>query len=414
MARLDERLVIYDQNALGEFSQECFGLYPLSPWDVSVIMSSIRFASWNARWLDGNGVRISSEDFQDNLTLIESLERRLMSNCLDDLVDVMQDIRDTLSAGNQIANNCCGSSGPTFVIDGENTWYGTEIPLIPPTTFGGTGEFDNEASYLAQRCLAANNIVAGLVLTLNGFSVYTLASLIAGGAIVAFFVGGPPLSIFIILAGLGFAFGGFYTIAQYVDSHRYDLVCMLYTNDTYAAWVAALEDWVHDLTISLSLEFIEIELTEIFKQMVNTDTFNTMFTPLGLPPVADAVDCSACGEGAIFFFGVECGYQTLGEILSGDYTGSSVTIGSQELDWSCDPETPVQAIEIKPTGAGLEFVSITSSVPIYYWSTPGSSPWPYQQSGLPPTGVTFSDGIIMVRQSDNTTPFSITCEMEVS
>jgi len=212
------------------------------------------------------------------------------------------DLTASLEAIAQAITNksvCCGGGSPGYVSDGAGgVWYGSEPPLDVPTTFGGEGDaFETETEFNAHRCLAANNIASGLILSLNFWSVLDLVGLTAGGLIVAFFVSNPPVALFIALA---IAAGGFVilaTISDYIDANRQELVCLIYNSDTYGEFLTAIDEFIDSLVISLDIGPLSVPLTELIHAALSTDVFNQAFSAVGLPPVADAVDCSVCGEG---------------------------------------------------------------------------------------------------------------------
>jgi hypothetical protein len=59
-----------------QYSEICFRLYPLSDRMVALMMSCLRYAEWDARWVE--------RDIDTGL--VSDTERVLMSLCLDDLV----------------------------------------------------------------------------------------------------------------------------------------------------------------------------------------------------------------------------------------------------------------------------------------------------------------------------------------
>lgn len=298
-----ERVVTLDWDELQNFSETVCELVPLSQRDVSVLVSCLRVAHWVARWFAGDKLLRDLgrfTDIEDALTYIEQLEGKLlMTGCLEGLISVMGEIRDALKA----SAACCQSTtnGVRMVDLGEGELvYGTQQPLEPPTSFGGEGEFENEEAYEAHRCNAANNIVSGLILSLNSWSALSLASLLVGSIVVGIFVANPPLGVLLALAAAGFAYGVLLTISNYIADNRQGWVCAIYNAEDYQGFLASVDSKISDLVIALDIGAFEVEVTELIHSTLDTDTFNKMFTPIGLPEVQDAIDCSECAEECTF------------------------------------------------------------------------------------------------------------------
>lgn len=234
------------------------------------------------------------QEFEPVKEAIEAfLEETTIMKC-DDLLSSLQAIAASIRA-----SSCCApGNGAGYVVDDGNIYYGTEAPLDRPTSFGGPAdEFETEEEFLSHLCSAANNIVSGLILSLNGWSVLTLANLVAGGLVTAIFVANPPLGIFIALAALAFAFVTFATIASYIDTHREDWVCAIYNSDSYSNLLVRVDELVDTMVLDLDIGPFEVPLTDLIHAMISTDIINKAFTNIGLPPVIDAVDCSGCPVG---------------------------------------------------------------------------------------------------------------------
>jgi hypothetical protein len=58
MARLNERVVTFDYDALQEYDNDCNGLYCLTDRDVAIIVSCLRFTFWEARWVNSEGKKL--------------------------------------------------------------------------------------------------------------------------------------------------------------------------------------------------------------------------------------------------------------------------------------------------------------------------------------------------------------------
>jgi hypothetical protein len=302
MSQLVERITTYDYDELWDnFSDTVCELVPLSQRDISILLSSMRGAHWSARWYAGEYKlrdigRLS--DYQDAVDYVENLERKLlMTGCLEGLITALENISDVIKK-----SSCCFESGAGGQFIDDDFYYGEETPLDEPTSFGVGEEFATEAEYEAHKCEAANFIVNGLIGSLNGMSILTLSSLIAG-SVAAAVVGVailtvPPVAVLVALAATGMLFGALSTIAGAIEDNRTDLVCLLYASTTaveaYDNLRAALED------LSVDLGFVEVEVGAISNLIMNLcpiDTLNNLFRSVGLPEIpGDTVDCdAACG-----------------------------------------------------------------------------------------------------------------------
>ena len=224
-----------------------------------------------------------------------------------DLVTALNNINATIK--NQA---CCGTAGSGQVIN-DQFYYGSETPLIAPTTFGGSEDaFASEVAYNDHRCSAANAIVDGLIYGLGSWSLLTLGALTAGAIAVglaAIFLT-PPVAAFLALAAEGIAFGVLATIANAIDDDREDLVCLLYNSETATSAYDNLNGYIDDLVVDLG--FVEIEvslLVALVMQFAPIDTMNALYGAVGLPTVADPIDCDDCAGCDLYdtSFGTEIG-----------------------------------------------------------------------------------------------------------
>lgn len=218
----------------------------------------------------------------------------LVSTC--DQMDVGRLITalNGIAASIRAASCCAPGNGIGYVdVDGE-LYYGTEQPIEKPTTFGEGEEFPSEAAFSTHLCNAANNIVSGLILSLNNWSVLTVASLVAGGLIIAFFVATPPVALFLAMGALGFAFALFAAAADYISEHREEWVCAIYSATNYSDMLVRIDSLVNDLVIELDVGPFSVQLTDLIHAMINTDTLNKAYTNVNLPAPIGAVSCDEC------------------------------------------------------------------------------------------------------------------------
>jgi len=318
---LDDKKAYFDFDAIfSEFSgNECQPVL-LSQRDISILVSLLKAALWDSRWTDSSGRRLREigrlPDLEIAKTFVEGLEARLIMGCTQ-WVDALNGIASAITN----KPTCCGVSGPGYVSDGSGgVWYGSEEPLTAPVTFGGENDqFATVEEFEAHRCLAANNIASGLILTLNFWSVLDLIGLTAGGLITAFFVSNPPVALFVALFVAAGSFVILATISDYIDTHRQELVCAIYGSETYGDFLAAIDQFISDLVVNLDIGPLGIPLIELIHAALSTDVFNTLFAAVGLPPVTDAVDCATCTETYDCPIEVTLGYGDPEE--GGDFTG---------------------------------------------------------------------------------------------
>jgi hypothetical protein len=285
----------------GFADDQCY-IVSLSQRDISVILSCLRFTAWPSRWFD-DGTRLLRDvgrlsDLETALTYSENLKARIIMACnFDESLARIAAALESLP-GAIAAASCCQGVGPGYVEDGEGgVWYGTQQPKPKPTTFGGEfDEFDTETEFDAHLCQAANNIVSGLIQSLNFWSALTLAGLVAGSLIVAFFIAAPPVAVFVTLGLAGFSFGVMATLSNYIDTNRQDWVCAIYNSTGYASMLVEVDTLISEMVIALDIGAFEVPLTDLVHAALSTDVFNTAYSAIGLPPVTDAVDCSVCEE----------------------------------------------------------------------------------------------------------------------
>lgn len=214
-----------------------------------------------------------------------------MSTC-SQLLSAIRDIASAIRT-----STCCAPGGADYVSDGgTGVYYGTQAPVEKPTTFGEGQEFTTEAEFQEHLCQAANLIVEGIITSLNGWTMLTLALIIAGGLTVAFFVATPPLAIFIALATAGLVFGALHTLANYIGEHKEEWVCAIYNAGGYSAILAEVDDLLTTALVELGMDSYTETLVDMFHAMITTDVVNQAYTNMGLPTPITAVDCDVCAE----------------------------------------------------------------------------------------------------------------------
>lgn len=213
--------------------------------------------------------------------------------CLSTLIEKLDDIATAI----QVQGACCQAStnGTRIVEDGSGGfYYGTEDPIAKPDTFGPGEEFETQSEFDAHLCSAANNIVSGLILSLNNWSILSLASLAVGSLVVGVFVANPPLGVLVALGVAAVGFAILATISTHISDNRQAWVCALYDAQGYADMLVQLDVLISDMIIVLDIGPLEIPITDLIHSVIDTDTFNKAYKNVGLPGPIDPIDCDVC------------------------------------------------------------------------------------------------------------------------
>jgi len=77
--------LLFDASRLAGYDEDCQWLVALSDWQLSVILSALRYANWSSRWVNVPG------EFSEIQDKIYFLEHCLMSGCnVSDLIKVQR------------------------------------------------------------------------------------------------------------------------------------------------------------------------------------------------------------------------------------------------------------------------------------------------------------------------------------
>jgi len=219
--------------------------------------------------------------------------------CNQALLEALENINDTIRL-----SSCCFEGGPGGQTIADDFYYGTETPLEEPSAFGAGEEFPTEEAWEAHKCETANAIVNGLILSLNNLGLFTMVQL-TGAAILAGLVGlgliaVPPVAAIVAIIATGLAFAALTTLANEIEDNKVDLVCAMYGStgavDAYDNFKATLED------LAIDIGWVEIQvgaIANLVMQMVNIDTFNSLYSAVGLPEISGSQvncyeECDAC------------------------------------------------------------------------------------------------------------------------
>lgn len=249
----------------------------------------------------------------------EIAEFLAMSNCQLSLQDLITSLNNVAQA--TLAASCCNAAGYQEGPNGE-LWYGTEEP---------TTELQSDAE---ERCRMANVLTDGWVINLRYAGGFTLAGII-GGAIATLVVfslmGTPPIGVFLALAALGFSFVALQSIADYIETNKSDVVCAIYSAESYVDFMLYLEDLVIDIISSLEIEIygVDVALLALFKAYWDTATWNRLHLGVDGLESSDPVDCSECDD-TCPQYSQATGDGTFNDLGGGDFNwvGDSVQSGT--------------------------------------------------------------------------------------
>lgn len=227
------------------------------------------------------------DEFNDNLEVSEM-------SCNSDFMTTLNGILAALQAANAQASACCAGQA-RFVSDGEGGYYyGTEYPGTAPTEFGGEGQFPTEVDFNNHKCLFANNLVGGMILTLNNISVMTAVNLFAGTLVVAWFVASPPIAVVLALYLAEMAANEFENLANAIEENRQEIVCAIYNANGAGQIIAFIDEQITEIIDDLGLGAFEQMILELMHSMLTTDVLNQAYQVIGLPPVSGYADCDEC------------------------------------------------------------------------------------------------------------------------
>lgn len=352
--------------------EDCtFAVLPTSIWRIMTKLFQER-GWWRTTYYvsrETNSYTLPDEvDFKN---WVRDGEQLIMACDGQNIIDELAGIRAALYAQNATAAACC-AGGSTYVSDGEGGYmYGTEPPLSPPTTFGGVGEFPTEIDYDNHRCLFANTLVSGLVVTSNNLSIVTTASLFAGTAVVASFVASPPVGVVLALMLAEFVSEVFEEIGEEIEAARETIVCGIYNAEGIFAILAFIEEQLSIIIDTLGLTAVETLLIEVYRSMLTSDILNGIYEAFDLPPVSGYLECDVCAPAGIwaFYNYGECSPTGVaGTLVSGDYSGTEAVCASSTYYWSCNPSTPVQMVTLQNvSGVSLKFPTFASNEADLEW-----------------------------------------------
>lgn len=401
-----------DWSRVQSFDDDCtLLLLPTNIWRIARLFLETR-ATWRTTYyvsFETEQYELPTEsEFVEWLDIYHEELAGAEMSCNSEFMATMNGILAALqqSAMNQAA--CCQGAA-TFVSDGEGGYYyGTQDPGQPPETFGGEGEFEDEADFSNHRCLFANNLVSGLIVTSNNMSILTTASVFAGTLVVTIFVASPPAALLLALLLADFANEAFEDIAELLEENRQELVCAIHDASGLAGIIAGIDEILTGIFTALGLGAFEDALLELYHSMLTTDTLNQIYTVMDLPPVSGYANCDECAgmpDLPMLVVHQDGCDNTWGSVIR---DGDNYEFTSSVIDFGCGSEdfqhgvafTAVpDATPFRITG----FASSLASGNIRYWSVDGS-PTAYYSIGVPSDSVDF-DGLVFMRDDEALTEF---------
>lgn len=230
--------------------------------------------------------------------------------------DMSCDIVDAIDRLGGRLDNCCtqGYVG-TQTVDGK-TYYGTAVPRVAPSTFGGaTDDFETEAAYDSHRCLAATSIVNALYSDLQVLGAFASFQYIASGGLAIAAMSGvltiPAVPLLLACGAAGLVTGLLVALKDEIDFD--ELKCIIYNSDSAVAAYDNIQENLTEVGVSLWGVGITANLVvDLVMSMASIDALNGMFSLFTYFDDGEA-DCSDC---------VECNEVLLSSVY-GEYDGLS-------------------------------------------------------------------------------------------
>jgi hypothetical protein len=379
----------------GQYDNDCQWLVALSDWQISVIISALRYAEWQSRWLLG------SHTWDEIEAQISQLEYCLMAGCnveeLLDKFDTLNGYMMTLVSRfvtpeganiaevteDQVLTSICSPNVNVDVNCGSGgCGGGCDNPPSQPGTEGGTPPEnwtdppENEDPEFDRKCRVSNMMYDGLYQVIDQFNKNDLENIITTlgigtavgviAAVLAIITGpiGFGLAIVGVVTGIALTFIGqsidLDELLTILDENHQELVCALY-NSTDAE--TAIDDFIEVLTDGGANTAQEALVRAIFI----IDAANALFfTPdnsngdkleADLDGYISTVDCTSCYDG----WTIGNSYDTdWGTLISGSLDRDTVgfTVESKLFTEQANPEELVWLIP--PPGACFE-ISLSCS-----------------------------------------------------
>lgn len=301
MPRVDDKLVRFDYAEMSQFSHEELGLYCLSEWDIVIIKSCLRFASWPTRW-HNDGIPLKDYDpikLDQSIGQAELIDWRLSMSACEDLQAAITNLAAILGSG---TGGCgCGTSGTGEDVgpSSEDTGDIFDDGQTPPPGFA------TWADYQDYKCDVADYIISSFRDDVVWLQTQNLVGLAIGALIIGLLLPVPGsrlvamLALLVAIGGLG---AGALANLEDAITNNYDaLVCFLYTasnaSEAKADLLGAMNNFI-DAESSDQLE--RYILKQLIQHHINFVALNWLFEKddavAGLPLNGDCSSCLACSD----------------------------------------------------------------------------------------------------------------------
>jgi hypothetical protein len=374
-------------------NSDCW-LVALDDWDISVILSSLRYAHWRKRWREDKDLKgsLTWDEIEEKLT---QLEYCLMAGCnvgeLLEKFDTLNGYMLTLVGrfvsgennitqvveGLELVANCAPdvnlSCSPNVIVGtgGGGEGVGTQAPSEPGTEGGTppTGWTEPPETTFDRKCKISNWIYDGLYSVIDQFDNVGLQNIIttlgigAGTGIVMAslsIITGPigwSIAVVGVVTGIILSFVGqsidLTNLKSYLNNNKEALICALY-NSTDAQ--GGIDDFIQVLTDGGA----NTAQTTLIRSIFIIDSANTLYfardnangdaLEAELDGYTGSVDCEACNPSGItaslnayLNITAPTPQAYTGELLNGPIVLHEGNHGH----WSNDPGQPYTAIDIQ-------------------------------------------------------------------
>lgn len=209
--------------------------------------------------------------------------------------------------GGNCASYCYSeaTSSPLFYVTIDDVSYpiygSTPIAVLPESGF--PVGYESEAVYLADKCAKANKMADDLIGSLDQLGSVIWYQSVLGvaflGACLVGLITVPPVAIPILLfllVGTEALDTALIQAANYLDTHREELVCALYEGESVEAVLGAVGALLVTMVGYLAFSSpVAAAVKTVILYLLTGDTLNVLFTASALGAYPEA-DCSGCGE----------------------------------------------------------------------------------------------------------------------
>lgn len=296
-------------------------MWPNSPQWLGVLRGVLSIAQEGRFWNEQTGNVIAAQTIVERTFDYNFENREVIMACGDTgIADALEAIATAIAgsgAGNATAIANCGGSGggglsisnpqmgiQTFISLTDGTQFpvfgSAPIEVLPPS--GYPDGYDSLESYDVDKCRKATKMTDDFIKSLNNMAYVNWgAGVMGAGVIIACLVGlitvpyaAIPLLLFALCGNIGIT-AAVSALADYVESHRGEFVCILYEGDSVQTIITQIAEFI-DMAIAMidPAAAIGVVLKNIALWLMNGDTLNYLFSSAAALSFPDA-DCSTCG-----------------------------------------------------------------------------------------------------------------------